>query len=1726
MCGLGFPSFSNSTFFLILENKDFKNYNYVYTTLDTRYLNSPITEIFQNENNSYVIAKVCIYVFRPNHTAAEATECSSSSRIKEITMDEPTTSSPVHLAPQAVTDTNCNSLSSGSFGVQCTSRGIPSYLDRYSLYQIPKFTYDRNSMFVPSFLNQDSHWPHSFLNEQKPFCNTEHPLTESANSQRFYKPEYTALIQTFRCRIVTQSGQSCRVRVMIDSGSSLTIVHRDIFKKLDLEAGYDGPLLTLGLRTSGGGKFLFQNQKILRFKLRSLCNTYQTPYFIESISCPYTAGHIDQIKINPNEFPHLASFNAWTDKLPMSAAYVRKHGRIDVLLGEPHSSYIVDQVVKSPYLHHPSLAVGKLGCWLLGAVSVNKEEESQEFNNGSENQTCTTTSTRNYFYIKSFQNNVLPKSINLDRFFSLEAIGIREDLYKDESTSYYEKLANTIMESTIQYFDGEKPYYAVRWPFVNSPPQCTNIRGSFASTRRLLVKAAKRPQKWEFLVNLWTEMLEKDYIEKVPQNELEPQSGKSCYISYSIVEKKDPKATTPQRLVFTSNMTLSCSCVPSCEKTEKRSLNDYLLTGENLLPLLPACIILLRKYKKLCILDVKKMFWCCRLQPEAQDYCRFFISRQKLEDLQRGEKLNLEQFRSKRVVFGMSSSPFILLKLLRIHSAKYYNSSNKVVAQMAKNLSSHAYMDDIFVGGNSARELSENVRHTQMILHSAGLETHKYNTNCRESLRFIENQENMIDESPQCRVLGNIWAKKADKLYLNFFSTPFWKDQTNDKEYDMSEDEILLTETELFGLKDSPAHPQLNLEIAQELFQMLMKARGKVAEDIPSFSKRGILSLVAKLFDTCGFLSPFLLQGKNLVQRCWYLNLPWDLKFGESGAKRELKELQLSCKNWALQLHKIVHFSIDRCLIPPDAGADARIIEINTFCDASGLGFGCVCYVTSADSTGRRFSRLAYAKPKVIPKKQAQALENERAPTICRLELTAAYLGVKCALFVEESLALGYSLKKVYFSDSQVTLARIARPHGAYGTYKLFTANRLKFIEENSDKKLWFFIDSKTNYCADILSRQGNLDDFIFEKQWTQGPHFLNDPNYQPVRIGKCPKQFTNLDCAEIKLSTNLVGLTLLYPQPPPPNAKNNNDQFLSISFWEEKELGLFFRYETFKKLTKVVAWMLHYIQKLRDSVKKTKQFQAQGKERQGLPLLPKVKCKDKKYLNQFFLARDEIYQSKIRLFRYCQERHFSLEISVLQNQKQLDLDSPLFKKCKQAELQSKRLNKLLPYYDNETNLIRVSVRTPRWKKNPIALPQSSPLTQLYMRSIHLLFNHSSIADTSFYASSEVIALGGRQGISEAIKGCSCRKPVDLTQITSPLPDFRYEDAIKNLGQNLSYSVISCDFMGPIYVASEDGRGNRAEVSFCLLITCAYSRHISSYLCKQANTENVIAAMRSHVAQRGNFRLCILDGARAFQRTSKLLRRLVSNVDFNEVRSRLSKFSPEFHFTKPTCSWENGLTETMIGLLRTALSRAIGTSALPFHHLSLVIQECVSIINSRPLSFVTSTASRQPQPEVVVTPNLLCNGRETIIFPEDFEINSQDQNINVLYSKRTRQLRLFWKIWYTSFCNSLAFNKSWSQKLDIELSIGQYVLLRDKPDFKKRINYHHAIITKLIYGRDNLIRSVQLRTPQHKTEIVRSVRQISLLESDYLKLVEKRDKQSIENHRTHWASMAIQLRSK
>jgi len=41
-------------------------------------------------------------------------------------------------------------------------------------------------------------------------------------------------------------------------------------------------------------------------------------------------------------------------------------------------------------------------------------------------------------------------------------------------------------------------------------------------------------------------------------------------------------------------------------------------------------------------------------------------------------------------------------------------------------------------------------------------------------------------------------------------------------------------------------------------------------------TKRNILSVIARLFDPLGFLSPVILFAKHLMQRIWIAKLAWD----------------------------------------------------------------------------------------------------------------------------------------------------------------------------------------------------------------------------------------------------------------------------------------------------------------------------------------------------------------------------------------------------------------------------------------------------------------------------------------------------------------------------------------------------------------------------------------------------------------------------------------------------------------------------------------------------------------------------------------------------------------------------------------------------------------------------------------------------------------------------------
>ncbi len=98
-------------------------------------------------------------------------------------------------------------------------------------------------------------------------------------------------------------------------------------------------------------------------------------------------------------------------------------------------------------------------------------------------------------------------------------------------------------------------------------------------------------------------------------------------------------------------------------------------------------------------------------------------------------------------------------------------------------------------------------------------------------------------------------------------------------------------------------------------------------------TKRGMLSIIASVYDPLGFVSPFILMAKRILQHLCRLKLGWD----DNLPSAELNQWQ----NWLRDLPKLEKFKIDRCI---QSYSSCNIVksELHHFADASQSGYGVV----------------------------------------------------------------------------------------------------------------------------------------------------------------------------------------------------------------------------------------------------------------------------------------------------------------------------------------------------------------------------------------------------------------------------------------------------------------------------------------------------------------------------------------------------------------------------------------------------------------------------------------------------------------------------------------------------------------------------------------------------------------------------------------------------------------
>jgi hypothetical protein len=294
----------------------------------------------------------------------------------------------------------------------------------------------------------------------------------------------------------------------------------------------------------------------------------------------------------------------------------------------------------------------------------------------------------------------------------------------------------------------------------------------------------------------------------------------------------------------------------------------------------------------------------------------------------------------------------------------------------------------------------------------------------------------------------------------------------------------------------------------------------------PKFTKRKILSQVARIYDPIGFAAPYLVRAKIGLQELWQKGLDWDDELSPSD--------QTKWSAYFNEMEQLSQTSVERCLCPAATNEPPTLC---VFADASREAFGTCAYLRSEDPTGAVNVRFVAAKSRVAPLKEL---------TIPRLELQAAVLASRLCKTIEREVRIQLK-ESILFTDSAIVLAWI-RSQGK--RLKPFVSSRVGEIQDNVQPVQWRHIPTEHN-VADDVSR--GLPAAELSSRWKKGPEFLHQPKEEwPVENAKPDPREVEKECR----STQVVGTVTTNGTTPtcPINAEG-------FSSW--------------KRLVRVTAWIL-----------------------------------------------------------------------------------------------------------------------------------------------------------------------------------------------------------------------------------------------------------------------------------------------------------------------------------------------------------------------------------------------------------------------------------------------------------------------------------------------------------------------------------------------------------------------
>ena len=374
--------------------------------------------------------------------------------------------------------------------------------------------------------------------------------------------------------------------------------------------------------------------------------------------------------------------------------------------------------------------------------------------------------------------------------------------------------------------------------------------------------------------------------------------------------------------------------------------------------------------------------------------------------------------------------------------------------------------------------------------------------------------------------------------------------------------------------------------------------------------------------------------------------------------------------------------------------------------------------------------------------------------------------------------------------------------------------------------------------------------------------------------------------------------------------------------------------------------------------------------------------------------------------------------------------------------------------------------------KYPILLDKQHHLTKLLIMDAHKRVFHNGVKETLTELRASYWLVQGRQFVRKVIFSCvTCRKHEGQPYRAvppPPLPEFR-------VTVSRPFEHTGVDFAGPLYVR----RTENVKVWMCLY-TCCTTRAVHLDLVENLDAETFIRSLKRFMSRRGIPARIVSDNGSTFTAAAKMLKQMFADP---VLEHHLLSCHMRWDFNLEKAPWWGGIFERLVKSTKRCLRKVIGTARLSYDELLTVVTEVEAVLNSRPLTYVSSEDMEEP-----LTPSHLMIGYRVMSLPDPPTVDSDDPNFDESPDSlkgRFKHLLIvtkrFWNRWRKEYLAELRESHRTQlarRKADDIVKNGEIVVIHDES--LPRGQWRLGKIEQVIEGSDGHARGVRVRT-QTKT---------------------------------------------